>query len=311
MERTRKEGKECRIDVLSFNTAGRSSAVVAALLLLAPCPAQTAWEGPYTWFSQTGNEIEHAALIGKAGPHQGKVFLVRGHAWSGGIWQWDPGAPDGVEAYPYDNYFDNFACAGHSWDKDGDLILSGGDKNTSCGLEPWWSHVYKPDEWLVMTTTPMRTPPPVLARFGYYYPTTLTLPDGRVISLGGSSAPWRPIQCGAEPPNSYVAANCWQVFNKAALRWEGQNPGLSHDQPFLGLPNVPPNNLKFDIYPRVGLQSTGDLFVSYQMYAGWDPSTNPGRYYSASASANVASWPPSAWTPHPPSCSSHIPRATP
>ncbi len=251
-----------------------------------------------TWFSpQTSGEYEHAAAVGAAGPHQGKVFLVR-QKIADGLFLWDPAAPGALEVYPHDLTLDNLACCGHSWDGDGDLVMAGGDKNTACAPEPIWSHVYSPAAgWSVGATPNLLVPiplPPAPVRYGYYYPTTVALPDGRVTSIGGSSAPWRPQQCGPEPPNSYYSADNWQFFDKTALRWEGQTLGAANDEPFDGMPGAP----TFSIYPRVSLLSTGDLFCSCAMYGAVD-STQNNRWWSFTASASVATWPPSAWTLHP------------
>ncbi len=251
-------------------------------------------------------------VVGKPGPNQGKVFVVQGKVDPTGIglWLWDPAAPSAVEPSPYDDVLsiENVACCGHSSDGEGDLILSGGDKTTPCGPEPTWSYIYHPDQWFVQATTFMRTPPPPMSplppdyRFGYYYPTTVALHDGSVGSFGGGSAPWRsaapPGGCGySEPLNSQLSANYWQRFNKANLSWDGPSGSAS---PFAGLPG----GYTFSYYPRMNLLSSGDLFVSYQMYGGWDPNsvtpTTPlGRNYSVSAFADVSTN-PSGWSTAPP-----------
>lgn len=301
---SREVGSDAPYDAVSLSLSLSLQAIagaISALIVLgfadsARAQSDPFWDGPYTFAPATTPEIEHAALIGKPGPHQGKVVLIRDHVNSG-VWLWNPAAPNSVEILPSDTQnWTNMACGGMSWDAKGDWIVAGGDKLTTCGSEPTWTHVFEPDTSSFLRYHDMLVPSPLPPRFGYYYPTTLALHDGRVLAVGGGSAPWRP-NCGPEP--AFLDSNFWQVYDKAAGRWDGLIPGQTNGQPLPGLPT----GFQFTAYPRLFLLSTGDLFHALSYNSGLEPVAPPQRMYSPSAFTSVASigtsWPPPAWQMHP------------
>ncbi len=288
----------------SLLVARRSSLVALASFVLvgfAPLTAQIGWnpdgwEGPYNWSPNLPNgwEIAHAALIGKPGPHQGKVLVFRTHATTETVWLWDPAAPHTLELANAGHHLDNQFCAGHTWDKDGDLILAGGDRNSQCDqTEPNWSYVFFPDSLLWQQTPELLHLPNPGQDVGHYYPSVIALPDGRAFLAGGGTAPWNSAACGPyrtgqlEPV--FYRADEHQVFDKASWTWIGMPSGDA----VLGLGKTPPL-LGFHFYPLLHLLSNGYVFCSVATWGAYNGTVN--RDYCPSAFVNVSAGAPSTWT---------------
>jgi Domain of unknown function (DUF1929) len=270
-------------------------------------------------------EISHAVVLAKPGPDQGKVLLIQG---TGQIWLWDPAAPSSAtfvrESDPLDPTtvsqteprFENLFCCGHSADGEGDIVIAGGDRTRvfgsmpMCGQQPTWSYVLNPTSMEFGAQLAMLVPHPTPTNFGYWYPGTVRLHDGRVLSAGGGSAP---LHANASPcwdAPGIQFADGWQIFDPATGAWSG----LATDVPFPGLPTGGNGyDYDFNYYPLLMMipPSPGTTNATGYVFAPVVPDNNGGRHQvqgqpyvfprSASAIMNaaVAGWPASgAWTIH-------------
>lgn len=280
-------------------------------------------------------EIAHAVLIGKPGVHRGKILFWR-TTEGGGRWLFDPATMTHGSAGGPPGPLDVFCC-GQSVDPNGDIIMVGGDRtggtcrlpgqghccqagcrNPGYWTEPNWTHIYDPSpvpnnpHWFrppglpphgsdLMTSAPPGTNP------GHYYSATVVLADGRVMQVGGGTAPFTPpdSSCcwmGTATQSPVVAdANWCQVFDPFTLRWQGIDAGNPFaDAPVAGLQVAPlPNGdliTGFHFYPLAHLLSTNQVFASVVVGGARTPA--PTRTFSPSALLDVRSWPPPppGWT---------------
>ena len=149
---------------------------------------------------------------------------------------WDPAKPD-APARPTSNQPTNFKgesinlfCSGHTFMADGRLLVTGGHIFDGQGLSN--STLYDPfkDQW---------TAGPDMG-IGRWYPTAVTLPDGRVCVLSGSHATGTP----APPPSNFnTLTNVPQILDN------GQWINVTD---FDGLP----------LFPRLHVAPNGFLFMS-------------------------------------------------
>jgi len=233
------------------------------------------WEGPYSPTPQPLNdpnnpwhsccEISHAILLGKEGMSQGMVLIIQSN---GSRWLWDPASPGDFKVESPVLVERNLFCSGHSADANGDIVVHGGDRtaprflvsgnccssqtcpepdNSPCGPQPIWSFVYDPAtrDWSAeyqMRKPVYHMPPANFRNFGYYYPGSVRLPDGRVLSAGGGSAP---LTTGS--PNNRCQdcdwtyfVNGWQYFDPSLSNWVGAGLGY--------LPGLP-SPYEFNFYP--------------------------------------------------------------
>lgn len=150
---------------------------------------------------------------------------------------WDPANPDAPAkqtsnqpaADPAGNNTINLFCSGHTFLADGTLLVTGGHLFDSQGLNN--STFYDPftDKW---------SPGPVMNN-GRWYPTAVTLPDGRALVLSGSFATG-PLQ---PPPNGNVVNNIPQILENGAWQEATQ---------FDTLP----------LFPRLHVAPNGSIFMS-------------------------------------------------
>jgi hypothetical protein len=303
-------------------TRGVAFAVLSALTasaVTATAGAQddpVAWEGPYKPIAPTSTtspyhsccEISHAILIGKEGPSQGKVLIIQS---DGRRWLWDPASPNSVSVETFhDNLPENLFCAGHSVDGEGNVIVHGGNRYRQklpnpipnpwpcsppwCGPQPTWSGVYDPTalEWqgaVSMIVPTYHVPPPNFQNFGYYYPGSVRLPDGRVLSAGGGSAPLtvndNPNRCCDTGGNYFV--NGWQYFDPATpggAAWKGQTLVRYFD----GLPAP----YEFNYYPLLAVMpeatnGQGRLFAAVVTDNRNGNSSDSGHVPKPSVSASM------------------------
>ena len=314
-----------------------------AVAVLAPMGlAQGSWAPaaptpPYTFLDPTQYlggypEIAHAALIGRPGPHRGKVvFWRRGYPRT--AWLWDPAAPDAAELAITGltpGVEEDLFCSGHSFDQNGDLIVAGGEMwydivppLFTCKPEPNWTYElrtagddptwYKTDDMLL---DPLPVPIPALPEpqtSGHYYSGVIALPLGGVLSAAGTTNPAFPGRCERL---TTVRSNEFQVYDtNSPPVYGGQTDawrGMSATEPFPGLTEGLIGTTGFGIngffyYPLMQVLHSGHVFAATCMDAGYD--TNPNGFdkdWSPSAllngmtsfPTNPASW---SWTTQAPS----------
>jgi hypothetical protein len=294
----------------------------------APVLVEGIWDGPYrpippdSAIQVSGRhsccEIAHAVLIGKPGKAQGKVLIIQ---VSGRRWLWDPAAPTSVQQDSVLNEgpVEDLFCSCHSVDGVGNVVVQGGVRTIPyvppgsspppcpqsapfCGRHPVWSYVFNPTtrEWT--NEIQMKIPQPTPPNFGYYYPSSVRLPDGRVLSVGGGSSP---LTAGSTPntccdANVVSFANGWQVFDPATAAWlpsasSSYYPGLQ--SPF-----------EFHYYPLMTLMpgsapNTGFVFGSVitrydsnTANTGYTPARAPSAYMTLFGPSGTVSLGQTPWT---------------
>jgi len=248
------------------------------------------WDGPYSPIPvhhNQGNfahccEIAHAILMGASGPMQGKVMLIQSN---GDVWFWDPAAPNSVTTStpcPIETPIDNLFCAGHSVDAQGRVVTHGGNRSliAPCLPQPRYSYVFDTATgcWsgALPLVVPNPNPAPTPENLGYWYPSSLKLPDGRIVSLGGGSSPLSnttPTIPGSNVCND--AGNVffndgWQLFDPALNVWSAKTNPTDW---FAGLPgnSLGGTNLLYDnnfnYYPLTvmlpgGTGGAGTVFIA-------------------------------------------------
>jgi galactose oxidase len=156
---------------------------------------------------------------------------------------WDPANPNAAAKptsnQPTDSHGNsiNLFCSGHTFLADGRLLVTGGHLFDSQGLIT--STFYDPfaDKWTAGPTM----------NNGRWYPTAVTLPDGRAFVCSGNS----PVGTPQPPPNNAnVANNISQVLENGNWR------DLTN---FTGLPLFP----RFHVAPDGSLFMSGPLATTY------------------------------------------------
>ncbi len=181
------------------------------------------WDGPYDWpviaihsFTLPTGKVLHYAF-------PGEIQNPNAYVWDPATWEFTP--------VPVDR---PLFCSGHSFLADGSLLVTGGN-----GPAP-------PDEFRGIRDTHIFDPfAETWTRVedmadGRWYPTNVTLPDGRVLVLSGLDELTGEVNADVEV---YEAGTGWQLVAQQ------------------GLP----------LYPRMFVLSSGDVF-----YAG--PSQETGTY---------------------------------
>jgi hypothetical protein len=184
---------------------------------------------------------------------------------------WDPATPLAAAKptgnQPTDSQGNpiNLFCSGHTFLADGRLLVTGGHLFDSQGLN--CSTFYDPvaDKW---------TAGPSMNN-GRWYPTAVTLPDGRVFVCSGS-LPTGPLQ---PPTNQNTINNISQILENG--RWNDVTE-------FIGLPLFP----RFHVAPNGALFMSGSLATTY-FFEKFQPG-NPGTWVPiATRSAGNSDYAPS------------------
>lgn len=185
--------------------------------------------------------VVHAALL-----HSGKVLLYSGTAEIGGANYplqsrlWNP-ADDSRTAQ---NFGDDLFCSGHAFLPDGRLVVAGGSATPGTGIVS--THIFDPaaESWTKVAN--MSQP--------RWYPTLLTLSDGRILAVSGR---------GGTTPEVFDSANWRQVT------------GATRNFP--------------ELYPSLQLIPSGDVFYSR---CGWSVSDlgRPQTGYLRFSGPAAGSW---------------------
>lgn len=159
--------------------------------------------------------IVHAAVL-----HNGKVLLWSGTAEVGDPLEsrvWDPT----TGTMTVQTYTEDLFCAGHAFLPDGRLCVAGGAPQNSMDS----THIFDPvaETWTKVADM----------NDARWYPTVLTLPDGRILAASGTGAPELEIYD--------AAANTWTVIAGATRTFA-------------------------ELYPSLHLLPSGQIFYSR---AGW------------------------------------------
>jgi Domain of unknown function (DUF1929) len=253
------------------------------------------------------SEIAHAILLAKPGPHRGKVLLIQSN---GERWLWDPSRPDAFEMEDgHGQTIENLFCAGHSADGNGDIVMVAGHRVVdamagACGAQPTWSYLLDASSLAWSPNYPLLVPSPPPTNIGYWYPGTVRLSDGRVLSAGGGSAPLQPLAPCFDQPGPYFVDG-WQIFDANQGGWLGSGP----NQWFAGLPTGANGyEYQFTYYPLLltipasppasAANPQGFVFASVVPdFAG--SSQLPTRSATAIMDASAPGWPASgAWAIH-------------
>ena len=181
---------------------------------------------------------------------------------------WDPAAPNSVsleylcEVVPPTR---DMFCAGHSATADGDILVHGGNRHVEggvCAPQPNWSFLYQGHTMCWSAESSLIVPSVPLSsydtgndddNFGYWYPGSSRLPDGRVISVGGGSTPLNPTTCLDTGWVYYIDG--WQIHDPTTHTWLGKTTSLWFNglQPNAGtVPLGPPASVAtpaFNYYP--------------------------------------------------------------
>lgn len=198
--------------------------------------------GTGRWERLPDNDIftVHAAML-----HTGKVLLWSGTAEVGlplASRLWDPA----TGTMTGQNYGEDLFCSGHAFLPDGRLCVAGGAATPGVGIPS--THLFDP-------TTEQWTKVADMAQ-SRWYPTLLTLSDGRILAVSGRGGPTP------------------EVFDGAA--WQ-QVAGATRDFP--------------ELYPSLHMLPSGEVFYSR---CGWNSSdlTQPATGYLRFTGPTAGTWSP-------------------
>lgn len=276
-------GSSKRRSGLSAGRLGMAIGLLTAAALAPPVLAQGVsapsyqgqWAGPWNLESQMtkdGNgipyfpatkEIAHAIVVPPANTtdaaspqYGGQVVFINQRAKdftppAGSNYPtflWDPSRPRFVQAHllvPETVEFDMF-CSGHSFLGDGRPFTAGGQNHSTGGtVGQSLSYILGTDD--IASGPPQWTKTAGNQADERYYPTVVTLPDGRMLTTGDSSLcnPLPPFDC---PGHEDFGDDTHQVFDLAAAEWGLQRPNQDVvTSP--GCPVVP--DLLIKHYPRL------------------------------------------------------------
>ncbi len=201
-------------------------------------PMRCATKGGGSWESVPDSPVfvVHAAVL-----HTGKVLLYSGTAEVGYPLEsrvWDPA----TSAFTTQSYNQDLFCSGHSFLADGRLCVVGGAPSGTLRA----THLFDPATETWSQVADMHD-----AR---WYPTVLTLEDGRIMAVSGA---------GASSVEIYdAAANSWQTVAGA-------------------------NRYFPELYPSLHLLPSGEIFYSR---AGWAAATGTQTAYLRMTGPAAGSW---------------------
>jgi hypothetical protein len=172
----------------SFGSSQSWAALVAAFTA---GPSGAATVGQWSAVQNWPVVAVHASLL-----PTGKVLVWTDYTINNGAQVWTPGTGNFT---PKNYATTSLFCSGHAFLPDGRLLIAGGIVGLSDSVGPRESTFFDP-------VTETFSPGPLMSQ-GRYYPSTTTLPDGRVLVMAGVTT------CGtciADRPEVYdPATNTW------------------------------------------------------------------------------------------------------
>jgi hypothetical protein len=221
-------GKPVSIEVTHPNAVPGPSPLPCVFPHVAGDPASVG-----TWEllpNDSGVFVVHAALL-----RTGKVLMFSGTSEIGLPKEsrvWDPV----TGTMTSQSFGDDLFCSGHAQMPDGRILVNGGSSNPGQGIKS--THIFDPvaETWTKVADM----------NYARWYPTTLTLPDGRIITFSGRAT-------GA--PIAQV-----EVYDAAADTWT----------------ELPPSaNKSLDIYPSLHVMPDGKILYTGTRWAGNLPWLSP------------------------------------
>jgi hypothetical protein len=233
----------------------------------------SAWDGePQSPFTQPADPHRflagHMSLI-PVGPHRGKVLVWNWMRMLPGQQYWsivDVSGPTPV--------FQNFVlpmpggegelfCSGHSWTRDGHLLVAGG--NRYVGNQLLANRLcYRFDPW-APTGNAMWVREPDLY-YPRWYPTVTTLGSDQLLVSGGV------LDIVPSPGNVGQSFQTYEVFDPIAAPGQGSwqaNPNNPANEPFFAGPTSLSCEEQFFFYPRQFLLTSGKLFFAGMPETGY------------------------------------------
>jgi hypothetical protein len=177
-----------------YSNNATTSAIVS-LTVSNPSPVQVGQWSPVLNWPQTGLGIPLVAVHASLLP-SGNVLTWSDYSDNAGAQIFRPSTNTFSDAtFSLVSLF----CSAHTFLADGRLLVTGGIVGTADDLGPQQSETFDP---VTETWTPA-----ALMTTGRYYPTTTTLPDGRVLVAGGTTTC---VTCNA---------NTLEIYDPVANRW--------------------------------------------------------------------------------------------
>ena len=263
-------------------------AVLAPLLVLAAADLREAeaqqpqyipsvggeWSPLYDWSPQLNcagtctekSDISAAAVL-PLGLHRGRILFWRESCANCATvnrttetFLFDPDDPDDLIKIAHPLLDTDLFCAGFSWERDGSLLVTGGNPTTTTGQARWTYYFYPAllEEIKIDEGSGLRSVSGDAAweRIGdandsRYYPSVVPLNrrafgspafagSGHLV-LGGVPAPRAPAACGTIEDHGNIGVPRWQHIGPQATAWDGRVM-----YPAGGTPPLPPFDVAYD-----------------------------------------------------------------
>ena len=246
------------------------------------------------WFRVGGDDHSQILAVHAALTPSGRIVIFAGDQYDGANRK--PNAPNvdhtrlmdtrppyavtSVTGLPPDA---NLFCSGHAWLEDGSLLVAGGTErgpNSAFHGDHWFG---PRESWRFAgssswsATEKLNMARPADRRSGYaaentggrWYPTLVTLADGRVLALGG-----HPLEGDRRHTNTSL-----ELFDPASNRWS-----LVGGADYANIPGAAevPERSQHSEYPRCHVLRDGTVYVVSNMADGntyrWTPGNDPSAW---------------------------------
>jgi len=167
-------------EVRIYSRALSQSEIQADMQTINPTGPQIGqWDGPFTW---------PMVAVSMTLLPTGQVLIWDGQNLGTDARIWNP-APGAFSQVPST---DNIFCAGQSLLRDGRILVAGGHTTNHTGIAD--ANIFSPTTQSWSSAAPMA--------FSRWYPTTTTLPDGRILVTSGE------VGCNTLPPDGSFHPEC-------------------------------------------------------------------------------------------------------